>query len=274
MIRVEREQLDEYGNPIRPSESWFQRASSTTRKSIAEGAEHKVSALYRDDELRKALESLFCRKCAYCESRLGTVGPEDIEHYRPHGAVAQRRDHPGYYWLAYAWDNLYPACTYCNQRRRDRPTWHQPVAGPAAGKATSFPLENESARAMSPEDDLGKERPLLLAPCLPGLDPEQNFRYDVRGEIHPRNPRDVPAQATIRMCHLRRRRLRDERARTIQTTLRLVRVLKRLLAKHGPGDSDAVELQQLLDEQVRDDAPYAGAARYVLHDPGAFFQRA
>lgn len=273
MIRVERDQLDNNGNPIRPSKSWFRRASEATEKAIAEGGEHKVSALYRDDEVRKALERLFRRKCAYCESRLGTVGPEDVEHYRPHGAVAERRDHPGYYWLAYTWTNLYPACTYCNQRRRDRPTWHEPVTGPATGKATLFPLDDESGRAMSPEVDLGRERPLLLAPCSPDIDPERHFRYDVRGEIHPRFPKDVQAQATIRICHLRRRRLRDDRALVIQTTVRLGQVLKRLRAKLGPNDSNTVELQQLLNEQVRDDAPYAGAARYVLSDPGAFSRK-
>ncbi len=274
MIRVERDQLDENGNPIRPSESWFQRASDATAEAVVEGAEHKVSALYRDDELRKPLERLFRGKCAYCESRLGTVGPEDVEHYRPHGAVAERRDHPGYYWLAYTWTNLYPACTYCNQRRRDRATWHEPVTGPSAGKATSFPLDDESKRAMSHEDDLGRERPLLLTPCTADVDPEQHFRYDVRGVVHPLNPEDVPARATIRICHLRRRRLRDERARVIQTTLQLGRILEGMLAKLGPGDSDVVELQLLLDEKVRDDAPHAGAARYVLRDPGAFPRRA
>ena len=270
MIRVEREQLDDSGNLIRPSESWLQRASSATEQALAEGAEHKAGALYRDDDLRRALEELFQRKCAYCESRLGTVGPEDVEHYRPHGAVAERRDHPGYYWLAYSWENLYPACIYCNQRRRDRPTWHEPISGPIAGKATSFPLEDESRRALSPEDDLDRERPLLLAPCLPGVDPEQHFRYDTRGEIHPQQPGDIQAQATIQICHLRRRRLRDERARAIRVTLRLSRVLERMLAKLGPDDSDVVELQQMLEQQLASSAPYAGAARYVLRDPVVF----
>ncbi len=270
MIRVERDQLDDNGNPIRPSESWFQQASDATAKTVEEGAEHKVGSLYRDDELRKALERLFHRKCAYCESRLGTVGPEDVEHYRPHGAVAERRGHPGYYWLAYAWTNLYPACTYCNQRRRDRPTWREPVTGPAAGKATSFPLEDESRRAMAPGDDLGQERPLLLDPCSPDADPEEHFRYDVRGSIHPLDPDDVRARATIHICHLRRRRLRDERARAIKTTLKLGQVLEGMRAKLGSDDSDVVELKQMLDRRLRDAAPYAGAARYVLRDPGAF----
>ena len=270
MIRVERDQLDEDGKPIRPSESWFQRASDATAKAATEGVEHEVSDLYRDDELRRALERLFHRKCAYCESRLGTVGPEEVEHYRPKGGIAERREHPGYYWLAYAWDNLYPACTYCNQKRRDRPSWHEPATGPVAGKATLFPLENESERAMSPDADLGMERPLLIAPCEPKIDPEQHFRYDVRGAIHPLNPTDVRAQATIRVCHLWRRRLRLDRARVIKRTVKLSKVLDRLHARLGSRDPDTLEVQQLLSEQLRDDALHAGAARYVLRDPTAF----
>lgn len=270
MIRVERDQKDDNGDPIRPSKSWFDRATAATERAVAEGEQHEVSVLYRDDEVRKALEELFHRKCAYCESRLGTVSPEEVEHYRPKGAVTERRDHPGYKWLAYAWTNLYPACTYCNQRRRDRPTWHEPETGPAAGKSTSFPLEDESQRAMSSAANLSLERPLLLDPCTSAVDPERLLRYDVRGEIHPADPEAPRARETIRICNLRRRRLRDARARAIHTTSKIVTALNRARAQLGSDDSIVVELEQLLDEQVADPATYAGAARYVLRDPGAF----
>jgi uncharacterized protein (TIGR02646 family) len=266
MIRVERDQLDDNGNPIRPSESWFRRSAAATRRAIAEGSAHKVTALYRDDDLRKALEAVFRRKCAYCESRLGTVAPEEVEHYRPHGAVAESPDHPGYYWLAYTWTNLYPACTYCNQRRRDRPTWSEPVTEPPAGKGISFPLADESKRAMSPEKDLEQECPLLLDPCSPDIDPEEHFRYDVQGEIHPQSPWSVLAQATIRICHLRRRRLREDRARVISITVRI----RQILATHELDRPATAVLQQMLDDQLHHSASHAGAARYVLRDPGAF----
>ncbi len=266
MIRVERDQLDDNGKPIRPSEAWFQRASTATAKALEEGAEHEVTALNRDDDLRMALEGLFRRKCAYCESRVGTESPGEVEHYRPHGAVAERPDHAGYYWLAYTWTNLYWACTYCNQRRRDRPTWQEPVTDPPAGKWTSFPLADESERAMSPDADLDRERPLLLAPDAPGVDPEERFRYDVHGQIHPRDPEDAQADQTILICNLQRRRLRLERARIIK---RISRLYHRL-AEHRLDDRSTVELQEQLDEWIRDDALYAGAARDVLRDPGAF----
>lgn len=270
MIRVDRDRCDENGKPIRPSNAWLQRASAATTRLVQEGGRRKVSDLYRDDEVRKALEKLFHRKCAYCESRLGTVDPENVEHFRPHGAVAERSDHPGYFWLAYTWANLYPACTYCNQKRRDRPSWSESVTGPPAGKATSFPLFDESGRAMAPTDELARERPLLLDPCSPDSDPEQRFRYDVRGEIHARIPTDVQARATIRIFHLRRRRLRDDRARVVQRISKLVRILEGLRAKLDSGDPTIVELQRLLDEQLGSEALYVGAARNVVRDPRAF----
>ena len=70
----------------------------------------------------------FHGKCAYCEQVVTGDQHGDVEHYRPKGAVTdaenqtvyvvvdgQHRAHPGYYWLAYDWKNLLPACIRCNQ---------------------------------------------------------------------------------------------------------------------------------------------------------------
>ena len=92
--------------------------------------------------LRKnsALEHIFNNKCAYCETDLGAARqPGDADHYRPKGLVnyktkpepewkkykraraanysrhpANELNHPGYFWLAYNWKNLLPACKDCN----------------------------------------------------------------------------------------------------------------------------------------------------------------
>ena len=48
--------------------------------------------------------------------------------------MAEDSSHTGYYWLAYTWANLYPSCVFCNQRRKDQPTFDDPVLGPATGK--------------------------------------------------------------------------------------------------------------------------------------------
>ena len=46
------------------------------------------------------------RLCAYCDERLGVTSPETVDHFIPQHA------HPE---LALCWQNLYPACAFCNQ---------------------------------------------------------------------------------------------------------------------------------------------------------------
>ena len=81
-------------------------------------------------------QQIFSRKCAYCERKVSGY-PGDAEHYRPKNSVKQRTAqqswkypsvdipnpktgeivhvrHPGYFWLAYDWRNLIPACALCN----------------------------------------------------------------------------------------------------------------------------------------------------------------
>ena len=93
------------------------------------------------------LTNVFYERCAYCESPLEFdryLG--DAEHYRPKGSVTWKKDltspkvkarcnlpdgseidHPGYFWLAYDWWNLVPACSACNS---------------GAGKVDQFPVRS------------------------------------------------------------------------------------------------------------------------------------
>lgn len=212
-----------------------------------------------------ALEALFHRKCAYCETPLPEVDWQ-VEHFRPKGRVAENPKHPGYYWLAYTWENVLPSCVPCNQGRQDKPLWEDPVTGTTGGKVDQFPVEDESRRAMTPEDDLKKERPLLLNPCLD--DPEQSLSYTPLGEIEPLRG-DQKAEASIRVFHLTRRRLRDRRREHMESVIVLLRLLRRLREL-----GDAVKADQMeRDVEVKffsDSAPFAGAARFVRNDPDAF----
>jgi hypothetical protein len=89
------------------------------------------------------LENAFYNKCAYCETKIeGFIG--DAEHFRPKGEVTFKLDdgdsqivkildennveiiHPGYFWLAYHWQNILPSCHLCNRY---------------GGKKTQFPVE-------------------------------------------------------------------------------------------------------------------------------------
>lgn len=117
-------------------------------------------------DLVTALLEMTRGTCAYCEKALEPGGPEPVvvAHHRPRwGAVgvSGEVDPPAYWWLTYAWDNLYPACTDCVRLRGSR----FPVAG---SRATGT-------------HDLDDERPLLLDPLVD--DPDEHLRYHADGTV-------------------------------------------------------------------------------------------
>jgi uncharacterized protein (TIGR02646 family) len=265
LIHIDRNRTDAAGRTVIPDGSWFDLSKKWTDTAVEEGSAHAVrESVYRHESVKKALEELFYRKCAYCETPLPEVDWQ-VEHFRPKGRVAERADHPGYYWLAYTWTNLYPSCAACNQNREDKPLWDDPVSGTTEGKADQFPIEDEALRALGPEGDLASERPLLLDPCAD--DPEQSFRYTPLGEIEPLSG-DARAEASIRIFHLTRRRLRDRRREQIKTVVGLLRLLR---SRRQINDPNVASLERDITEIFfSDTAPFAGAARLVRNDPDAF----
>ncbi|WP_282171192.1 hypothetical protein [Ruegeria atlantica] len=150
---------------------------------------------YRNSGVRRALEELFHGKCAYCETRYTAVGPVQVEHFRPKGRLLEDRSHPGYWWLAATWENLFPSCVDCNQSRFqsqvaiDGSLTSHLAAPPSgfgntgsksshnylffkakSGKGTSFPILNEEKRITECQAKIGmaayrSEEPLLINPC-------------------------------------------------------------------------------------------------------------
>lgn len=267
MIRISRDRTDQNGNPIRPSDQWFDGAKKATTLAIQEMGDHEAdSKIYAHGQVRIALEELFHEKCAYCRKPTEDTDWE-VEHFRPKKRVAERGNHPGYYWLAYKWENLYPSCERCNQHRRDKPRWGNRRYGRAGGKADQFPLMDEANRAMSHDDDVGLERPLLIDPCG-NDDPERHLDYDVKGEIYPRRG-SVLGRATIDVLNLNRSRLHKPRAKLIKQTVYWLKILRKSKSK---GDREAEQdAKKTIDEFcIADDCQYAGAARAVQRDPDNF----
>ncbi len=106
--------------------------------------------VYGPAAIKNALKAAQHDKCCFCEGRADAHHAGDVEHYRPKGAVTVpgRKIKPGYYWLAYAWANLYYACADCNQYR----------------KRSQFPLNDETARALDHHGRIDAEAPLILDP--------------------------------------------------------------------------------------------------------------
>lgn len=109
-------------------------------------------SLYAAKSVRDSLMKAQNGKCAFCESHFAHVGYGDVEHFRPKAGVRQatgdKLKRPGYYWLAYSWDNLFVSCQLCNQKF----------------KGNLFPLRNPKARCLRPSHPLSRERPLLVHP--------------------------------------------------------------------------------------------------------------
>ena len=130
------------------------------------------------------LLTLFAGKCAYCETLISSNQPGDVEHFRPKGRVVGddlktvkiehptrgEIEHPGYFWLAYEWSNLLPACADCNRRRL-----HE---GEGAGKADRFPVKGR--HATRPED-VATEEPWLIDPTR--IDPALHIAFHPDGAV-------------------------------------------------------------------------------------------
>ena len=154
-------------------------------------------AIYADESVKRDLLLMQHEKCAFCEAKPLHVSDGDVEHFRPKGAVRQdaadplRR--PGYYWLAYEWENLLFACERCNRRH----------------KRSYFPLTDPARRAQSPRDDVATESPVFIDPSSEDPRPHISFRQHV--------PIAVGASArgeqTISALGLRRPELNADRER-------------------------------------------------------------
>jgi len=130
--------------------TWLDEAETAT--NLAKQSRNQPDFEYNNKIWTKLKQYLFAishGKCGYCEQKVTGVYAGDVEHYRPKKKVTEDPAHPGYYWLAYDPSNYVPVCQNCNGAR---------------AKANHFPLEPGSPRAYAPEDDIAKERPLLINP--------------------------------------------------------------------------------------------------------------
>ena len=269
MIRISRNSQDESGRTISPNTEWFKRSDNARRQAIKRVREAGFSfdaSVYGADSVRGALSKLFFDKCAYCEYPL-TRTDTNIEHYRPKSRVAEAPTHPGYYWLAYDWSNLLPACTSCNQRRKELSAWPATTRAPSAGKADSFPLEDETRRAYSPSAELSDEEPVLVNPTVD--EPTLHIRFDPFGMPIPRTKR---GKVSIAVYNLDTRQLNRQRRCVIENMTELLKLRKKVEGMVGL--SQRRESLTSIDAQIRKttscSANYAAAARAVIDDPGAF----
>lgn len=153
------------------------------------------SSIYGHQTVKETLIELQRGKCCFCESNVRHIAYGDVEHFRPKAGYKQKpKDKlttPGYYWLAYEWENLFFSCQLCNQLH----------------KKNLFPLKNPKKRAKSHREKISKEAPLFINPSE--IDPQGHISF--RKEIpYPIN--DSPeGDATIKGFGLDREPLNERR---------------------------------------------------------------
>jgi uncharacterized protein (TIGR02646 family) len=129
---------------------------------------------YAPSDVKIKLETIFHKKCAFCESDTKAGAVYDTEHFRPK---------KNYYWLAYEWSNFLLSCQRCNREY----------------KLGRFPIR--ATRAMAPivdfedmssvldfsktchieSDVLKNEERLLLPPVLDN--PTEHLGFHVNGVL-------------------------------------------------------------------------------------------
>ena len=156
MIKIERGEIPENPGLAERRKKELQRIRELASCGKLKSDNFKNGKLWR--EFKELLYELQHGKCCYCERGL-LMGEAHVEHFRPKAKVEEAERHPGYWWLAYSWENLLLACETCNIK-----------------KGAKFPLEPGSER-LDPEDcDLEKEKPILINPLKE--DPEEFIEYD------------------------------------------------------------------------------------------------
>jgi uncharacterized protein (TIGR02646 family) len=197
-------------------------------KSGAKDFNGFASAIYAAKDVKDTLLNAQHGKCAFCESFVRHISYGDVEHFRPKSGYRQRPTdelkRPGYYWLAYAWANLFFSCQLCNQQF----------------KRNLFPLKDGRRRARSHTHDLSKEVPLIVDPSR--LEPA-NF-IEFREERAHAVGGCPEGETTIEVLGLNRSELMEARGRRLQTLKMLL--LARDLLRERIATKPTPELTQRL----------------------------
>lgn len=198
------------------------------------------SKIYGAASVKNALKADQHEKCAFCESKFAATGYGDVEHFRPKGGFTQnpgdRIEKPGYYWLAYEWQNLTFSCQICNQQF----------------KKNYFPLANPSLRVRTHHDDIGREKPLLVDPVTEDPAQQLGFRSEVVYGKTNRGQTTVEALGLNRGPLLERRRESLRKLLNLQVAINLLNPYRDRLS-----EQELAELERLKSELQRDLSPEA-----------------
>lgn len=199
-------------------------------------------SIYASEKIKSALVQSQHQKCCYCEKSVRDSYC-DVEHFRPKSAVKvqgkKALQRPGYFWLAYDWDNLILSCEPCNRSH----------------KRNQFPLVDELARATGQTLSTATETNLLINPVTEL--PEQFLTF--REEYVVAVDENVRGRATREVLALDREDLNELR----REHLKIVKAIVALARQNPPGPESA-DAQNLLYDMASDKGQFAACTRMFL----------
>ena len=213
--------------------------ADTVRYTTLAGKFTFDAGVYGDADVRKILKNAQQWKCCFCESKIEDVSYGEVEHFRPKAAWRQAKNtklmRPGYYWLAYTWNNLLWSCKVCN----------------ASHKKNLFPLEDPAARDCAGRI-IANESPLLIDPSA--CDPRDHIRFklDKAVGITHRGRITIDALGLNREALLESRRERLQNLLTIWDNIEMARELGR--------ESQVTNGNRTLERAVLPQSPYSSMA--------------
>jgi hypothetical protein len=191
------------------------------------------SAIYGAKTVKNKLKDIQNDKCCFCESKVSAISFGDVEHYRPKGGWVQKDGDkltkPGYYWLAFNFENLYLSCQLCNE----------------VYKKNYFPLQVPANRARLHTNNLSIEEPLIIDPGG-NIDPSEHleFRQEV---IHGKTP---TGDETIKRTGLNRDALVKQR-------FEYLKVLKLVAILASQNNNEGIEALKQLKELASEKSIYS-----------------
>lgn len=240
-------------------DAWIRDGHAAVARMLADvtGKPKIDAALYKRQ--RDRLLAVTNKKCAYCELLLPAGQRKgDVEHYRPKGRARRMDgkivrvlrdgveiDHPGYFWLAYDYLNLLPACSACNRRAGDA------ASGMNTGKSDIFPTLDD--RWASCPQDVVTEQPALLNPWVD--EPADHFHFDPdTGRVIPITER---GRITEELLGLNRDGLPEARKRACENLRRTFQAAVFNAPSRGADPADL----QVLEAVKNGSAEYAAFCR-------------
>jgi len=208
------------------------------------------SSIYGHEEVKQALIKAQDGKCCFCESKIDHISYGDVEHFRPKAGWVQDSEtlnKPGYYWLAYEWDNLLLSCQLCNQRH----------------KKNFFPLLPGSPRAQSYFDDCRNEMPVFVHPANEEVETIISFREEIPVAV----AGNQRGRDTISKLCLDREQLNEQRRSTL-SKIRMVYDLAKVFPDFPPELKEEArnKVRALLKESTLDETEYASMLRSFFRD--------